>query len=197
MRSSVWPQSRRNETGSCLHLEPVEPHCCLLPSPRGRARTGKRPGAFGICPSGVPLEPEPLRMVWQSCQLIFFHTLLERRRKDECHQGGDPGGDSGQVTQADFSHPGCPLSSFPIPGDGFCHPPLVLLGGCALPGECVGIWGETVGSSRREMQDPRDGSGFGSGHIHLARNPTQMFLVPLCPCCLLGFTPSSGSVGAG
>lgn len=76
--------------------------------------------------AGAPRQPEPLRMVWQSCQLIFFHALLERRRKDECHQGGDPGGDSGQVTQTGCSHPGCPLSSFPTRGDGFCHPPRVL-----------------------------------------------------------------------
>lgn len=27
--------------------------------------------------AGVPREPEPLRMVWQSCQLIFFTIFLK------------------------------------------------------------------------------------------------------------------------
>lgn len=125
------------EWNSCLHPEPAEPHCCLLPSPReeqGAAGEARSLELLGFVPpgssAGVPREPEPLRMVWQSCQLIFF-TLFLRRRKDECHQGGDPGGDSGQVTQTGHSHPGCPLSSFPTPGEEFCHR-VSPFGGCAL-----------------------------------------------------------------
>lgn len=157
MRSSAWPQSRRrNETGSCSTWS-----LTAASSPAPGEEQGSDLELLGFVPLGSQLVSLRARIPGDGVAELPAHiylVLLERRRKDECHQGGDPGGDIGQVTQNGCFHPGCPHSSLPTPGDGCCHPPCVLLGAVPFLGSVQGF-GERF--SRREMQDARDGSGRG------------------------------------
>lgn len=93
VRSSICPlqRRRRNEAGSCLHLQPAVPHCCLLPDLRGRlrgCRRGRETWSFlGFVPLGssaglhVPQEPEPLEgSALEGCKLLFFSPSSLRAR---------------------------------------------------------------------------------------------------------------------
>lgn len=55
-------------------------------------------------------------------------------------------------------------------------------GSCALPGERVGVWGETGGFSRRETR--KLGDGLGRGRIRALGTSPWQGTTPRCPGCL-------------